>query len=413
MGCCGVTLDALPLRFSGNPKKHSVVNQKDARPANYNYLKILKDFLGGSLDRVFNGEIVYPRQLEIHLPSNKKVACDFHCYWCQGGKLDQTLAMDEEKALRLVDEIGPGKCEYYIYGGAYTEPLLNPYMMDFLRVTKKHKVLFGIHTNGSQLKPLEEKSGFLSEAFAMMEHKDYISVSLDAGRPESHMKTKNLKHNVFDQIIEGIRMMTERRDRNPERPAVRVCYLLNKFNSSAGELEGMVRLARELRVDSLRFSIPYDHYGKNFGKVRDYKKNVEIPQNEIYEERLRPIVSRSPSERPYVFYFPPENQDVDRMNFRQCVYTYYQITLAADGNVYRCSSIASPTFSHGIVGPIPDSKREFEEMIIRAQDARFDCNTCWKAGARCNRMALEINSAFNAGREEQEPEPLSQDPAYR
>ena len=35
--------------------------------------------------------------MEIHLPANKKIACDFHCYYCQGSNLDMSLGMDEKK----------------------------------------------------------------------------------------------------------------------------------------------------------------------------------------------------------------------------------------------------------------------------------------------------------------------------
>ena len=225
------------------------------RLENYNYLQILIKFLGGNLDKVFSGELVYPRQLEIHLPADNKKACNFKCYYCQGGLLDQSLGLDEEKALRLVDEIGEGKCEYYIYGGTYTEPLMNPYLIDFIRVSKKHKVNVGIHTNGSLLKQLEEEKGFLTDIFSIMKNKDYVSVSLDAGTPESHMKTKNLTVNWFDEIIEGIKIMVKLRDLNPERPSVRVCYLLNKINSSEEEIERIVNIAKDFKVDSLRLRL--------------------------------------------------------------------------------------------------------------------------------------------------------------
>ncbi|MCK5215383.1 MAG: radical SAM protein [Candidatus Omnitrophica bacterium] len=366
------------------------------RLKNYNYLEILKNFLGGSLKKVFSGELVYPRQLEIHLPGDKERACDFKCYYCQGGLLNQALGMDEPRALKLIDEIGPDKCEYYIYGGAYTEPLLNPHLLDFLKVTKKHKVFFGIHTNGSRLKAMESESGFLTTVFRMMEHKDYVSVSLDAGTPESHMKTKNLDKNYFDDIIEGIRMMVKFRDQNPDNPAVRVCYLMNRFNSSDEEIARIVEITRELEVDSLRFSIPYDQYGKSFDKVHNYKETVEVPQNIDYERRLQKYISLDTQQRPFIFYFPPSNQDVDQMNYSQCIYTYYQITLAADGNVYRCSSIGSPTFSYGIIGPIPETVKELEKMILKGQDPDFRCFECFSHGARCNRMAFEINREFNA-----------------
>ena len=112
---------------------------------NYNYMKNLTDWVDEK--DIFNKDFVWPRQMEIHLPSNKEIACDFHCFYCQGSKLDMALGMDEKKALKLMEEIGPGTFEYYVYGGAYTEPLLNSYFMDFMRLTKKLKAHFGIHSN--------------------------------------------------------------------------------------------------------------------------------------------------------------------------------------------------------------------------------------------------------------------------
>lgn len=362
---------------------------------NYNYLTILKDFLGGDFSRIFSGEMVWPRQLEIHLPADHVSPCNFSCYYCQGGLLERPLDMDEPRVLKLLEEMGPAKCEYYIYGGAYSEPLMNPYLYDFLAMTKRQQTSFGLHTNGSLLKELEERQGFLTRTFEVMEHKDYISVSLDAGTPRSHMKTKGLQVNWFDTIMDGIGLMTRLRDKNPHAPSVRVCYLLNAVNSSQDEIAAIVRRCQDLGVDSLRFSIPYDQYGKDFDKVKDYKHKVEVPQSRIYEERLKPFVTDDDSQRPFIFYFPPVNQDVERMDYPRCVYSYYQITLAADGYLYRCSSIASPSFSYGKIGPIPDSVEEFKAMILKAQDPDFSCAQCFTRGARCNRMALEINSAYN------------------
>ena len=61
---------------------------------------------------------IFRAENQISLDNKKRVIN------CQSG--------DEKKALKLMEEIGPDKFEYYVYGGAYTEPLLNPYFMDFI-----------------------------------------------------------------------------------------------------------------------------------------------------------------------------------------------------------------------------------------------------------------------------------------
>jgi MoaA/NifB/PqqE/SkfB family radical SAM enzyme len=358
------------------------------RPEGYRYFDIISNHLDNDLSQIFNGKLVYPRQVEIHLPGDHERACNFECYNCQGRLLEQPLAHFEEDALEIVDQLR-GRVPYFIYGGAYTEPLLNPYLLDFLKMTKRHGSYFGIHTNGSLLLTLEEKESLLSWlCWIATSGRDYLSISLDAGTPESHRKSKSTKKNWFDEIIEGIRAIAKIRG-TADKSAIRVCYLLNTFNSSEREIGHIIEIMREIKVDSLRFSIPYDLYGKDFEAVRRYKQAVEV-DNE-YEEMLRPLMSKDLSERPYIFYLPPECQDVDRMNFKQCIYGYYQITMASDGHVYKCSSTASPTFKMNRLGRVTSDIVEFNRMILANHDPDFDASTCFKVGARCNRIALTCN----------------------
>ena len=366
---------------------------KSVRPSSYQYLKILQDYLGGNLNKIFNGKLIYPRQIEIHLPADHKKSCNFHCYYCQGRLLNKSLYPFELDALELIDKL-EGKVPYFIYGGAYSEPTLNPYMMTFLNMTKRHHSYFGIHTNGSNLKILEETQGWLTELCRIATDKqDYLSISLDAGTPKSHMTIKNLDRDHFTEIIEAIKMAVRIRG-NSKYPSIRVCYLLNKLNSSEKEIKGIISIMKKIGVDSLRFSIPYDVYGKDFDQVRIYKKEVEIKQNKEYEKMLDPLMSRNLKEKPYIFYLPPSYQDVDKMNFKQCIYGYYQITIGADGYIYKCSSVATPTFKMTRLGKVPNNLKGFKKMVLTNQSQNFDASTCFKAGARCNRMALEINNEW-------------------
>jgi len=219
------------------------------------------------------------------------------------------------------------------------------------------------------------------------------SISLDAGTPESHARTKNLKVNWFDTIIDGVRLAVKLRGASPF-PAIRVCYLLTRFNSSEWELNRIVDIMKDIGVDSLRFSIPYDLYGKDFERVRHYKRVVEVKQNELLCFTLSQFASKHPSDKPFIFYLPPECQDVEKMTFRQCIYGYYQITLGADGYVYKCSSAASPTFSPCRLGKVPSSLEVLEQMILANYNPDFDASLCFGMGARCNRMALEINTEW-------------------
>ena len=359
------------------------------RPKFYNYFDELVEYLGGDTSRIFDGSLVYPRPLEIPLPGDGQRACNFSCAICQGRLLKQPLGKWEDKALRLIKKL-QGRVPYHVYGGAYTEPILSPYLLDFITATKLYGSNFGIHTNGSLLLARESSERFLNTMIDIAtSERDYISISLDAGSPESHQRFHNTESKWFDIIINGIRTATEIRD-GRAWPSIRIVYLMNKHNCDKKEISEIVRIAKDLKVDSLRFSMPYDLYGKSFGSVRHYKQRFELAYSSEYYKTIRPWLTKSQRAKPSIFWIAPDCQDVDQMNYRQCIYSYFQITLAADCYVYRCSSTASPSFKFCRLGKITDNLRKFEKMIMANHDPEWDPGMCFSHGARCNRMALAV-----------------------
>ena len=363
------------------------------RPVGYRYVDILKEHMGGDLSRVFDGQLIYPRQLEIHLPGDGVKPCDFECYYCQGRILRRPLGNWEEAGLRLLEKIA-GRVDYQIYGGAYTEPMMNPWLFDYLEMTKRYGSSFGIHTSGSRLLENEAWSVVAGLADSVL---DYVSISLDAGCRSSHSMTKHCSEKWWSRIIGGIRaLVCERGSR--DYPVVRICYLMNGINCRPEEIAGMVALAKDLGVDSLRFSVPYALYGWDFERVKVYRDLHEVPFGERCAKVVAPFLSAHVSERPFVFWHPPQFQDVLKMTFSECIYSYYQITLGADGDVYRCSSTASPSFPANRLGRITDDLEEFEAMVVANHNPEWNAATCFEAGARCNRIALEINEKWNEGK---------------
>lgn len=366
------------------------------RPKNYDYVDILRNHLEGDFESVFNGELIYPRQLEVHLPSDRKTACNFHCSYCQGGELDQSLGSWESKGLKLMDQL-QGAIPLYIYGGVYTEPLMNEYFLRYLEMTKKYNNNFGCHSNGSLLTALEESEGFCSRLIELGDSEiDYYSCSLDAGNVKSHSKTKNIKEDFFTRIIEGLRLLVSLRAKK-EYPKIRVCYLMNKLNSSKEEVASIVDIMKDIGVDSLRFSVPYMVYGRDFEQVEHYRNHNEIPFGDKCKEIVGPHLSKDQGERPYIFWHGPGYQDVKKMVFSQCIYSYYQITYGADGYVYKCSSTASPSFPDNRLGKVTDDLTEFQKMVLMNHKEDFNAKTCFSKGARCNRIALEINDLWSKG----------------
>lgn len=364
----------------------------DIRPERYRYYEQLKQHIGGE-EVFFNGDLVYPRQLEIHLPGDKRKPCVMRCTHCQGMKFKKGLGDWETTGLSLLHNL-KGRVPYHVYGGAYTEPVINPYFGAYLGVTKYYGNFFGIHTSGSPLWELEEHQGLLTEMLRLSnDERDYISFSLDAGSVESHMKGKGLSQDRYTNILKAMEFLATA-DR---QMSVRVCYLLNRWNSTEEEIEFITTFCRRIGVDSLRFSIPYAPYNQSFDKVEKYKEQHEVPKAEEYRERIAPYMSESHDEKPYIFYVTPEEgwTDIALYDFDQCVYGYFQITLAADGHLYRCSAVAAPDAPHLRLGEITDDIQIFEKAIARNQSPNFHCQAaCFKHGVRCNRMAVECNRKY-------------------
>ena len=371
----------------------------DPRPEYYLYWRQLLAHLktlGKDESCFFNGELIYPRQFEIHLPGNKIKACDLHCPHCAGSKFDKSLGDWEMDGIELLDKL-QGKIPYHIYGGAYTEPLMNPYFMAFMAMTKKYGNHFGIHTNGTNLLSLDNGTGFLTELNRLStDNVDYLSVSLDAGTPESWGKTKGTKKtHLYNDILKAVsRAVQIRKKNNTDGHAIRLCYLISPHSNSPEDFKKIVGWAKEHEVDSLRFSIPFDNYNKSFDNVRKYKAEVEIPMDEKYREMLSPYLSESQDEKPYIFYTGPEFTDIDSFTFDKCLYPYYQITYGADGYAYKCSTTATPTGKQCRFGKITADLDEFNKMILRNANPNWDCQKmCFERGLRGNRMAMEINTA--------------------
>jgi radical SAM protein with 4Fe4S-binding SPASM domain len=364
---------------------------QDARLSSYQYYENLTNYIGGE-DKFFSSNPL-PRQLEIHLPGDGKVSCPMRCQHCQGMLFEKTLGSWEKTGLSLLENL-KGQIPFHIYGGAYTEPIINPYLMSYLRATKKYGNTFGIHTSGVPLWKMQTTEGWIDQLVELgTSSDDYISFSLDAGSVESHIKGKGLKTDEFTSILRAIEYLSC----SPRKLSVRVCYLLNKWNSSAEELESIITFMKKVKVDSIRFSIPYAPYNQSFDKVRSYKEKKETPLSEIYRARLEPFLSKSKDEKPYVLYVDPEQgyTDIELYDFNQCVYGYYQLTYAADGYVYKCSAVAAPDAAHLRLGEITDDLEKFKEMNQKNQDASFNCQEqCFKHGVRCNRMAVECNRRY-------------------
>ncbi len=376
-----------------------VLEKKDAYflPECYQYFDILTKHLGTEVHNIAfnqtNTEPVYPRQLEIHLGNDKLNPCNLSCSHCQGSEVNKTNIDNSSKSIELIKNLD-GKIPYFIFGGVFSEPLLNKNIFNVLNTVKETGTNFGIHTNGTLLYPLQRRDGFISRLAEIADQNDYITISIDSGSAQSFSLTKNVRPLLYENIKRAIDFYKNINEKTAQQSfKLKLTYLLNEHNSSPEELAGFVRYAKNIgpTIASLRFSIPYAVYGQSMEKCKDYKLHHEIPFFENIRNTLEPLLDSE--SLPQIIFLPPENQDVDKLNFKHCFYTYYQLTYAADGYFYPCSSSATSSFKHLRLGQAPDNLDDFNKILYKTQAESFNPQEqCLKKDVRCCRMAISINN---------------------
>lgn len=374
------------------------LKHKDPRPYEYLYWRQLVDHLNGDTEKLFNDDLVYPRQLELHFPHDRSAPCNLSCPHCAGRYYSDEMDKYEYNAFCILEQL-KGKIPYIIMGGSFTEPFGNMWLFPCTEVIKKYGSYFGFHTNGCKLKTLEENSKLLTELnYISTDRTDYVSIAIDAGISWDWAKTKGTKeYQQFQNIVEATKMMIDIRDKNGGNGhAVRWCYLISPHSGNEENFMSIIALAKRIGVDSLRFSIPFAPYNQDFGKVKQYRDNVEQANDDKYYQLLKPYLSKSQNERPYIFYNEPWFTDISRFNFDKCFYFAYQITMGADGYYYKCSTVSNSEAAHLRLGKVTDKIEDFENALKLNKDLSFSCKEqCFSKGLRCNRMGIEISDAAN------------------
>ena len=361
------------------------------RPCAYKYAEALSTHLG--TDGLFGTALVYPRQLEFALPGDGKRLCNYNCPHCQGIKLRKESQPYEGTALELIRNLA-GVIPYHIYCGTYGEPTMNSRLEQFIGATKMYGSNFGLHTNGSRLSELQTKNDFVTMLCAAATEGDYVSISVDAGTPETHQRVKGLRVDGFSAVLSGITNLVAAKNRiNTEYPTVRLTYVMTEDNANKVDVEAAVGLAKSFGVDSLRFSVAYAPWGTDWGIVQD-SQEVEGGFGVFCRNLVAPYLSLYQADRPFTFFLEPESQAVTDTGFTHCVAGYYQLMVGSDGFFYRCNSVASSTFKHLRLGEITSDISKFNTIvranqsgIFNPQESCFSRQPC----ARCCRATLEMN----------------------
>jgi MoaA/NifB/PqqE/SkfB family radical SAM enzyme len=347
------------------------------------YIENIDVFIKKIIDKT-----VVPIQLEIQpgRESGKKL-CWMSCPYCYGGSADNTgTRLEIEKYLSVLDETvrGPhGNINKIIVAGYATDPLHYEHISQLIKKIISNKQIMGIHTKLLKIpKNLDNiiKEGDLKKG-------SYLTISLDAGFPESYNKTHGLQgsKNILSQIIENIKIMKSLKKDNLNIGAT---YLVTSVNNSDEEIRESIKICNEIGVQTLRFSMPQTPRGYMLTEGED----IIIKEKTKEIERIANIVSDTKSQDCVVTAVDPDKDfKIDKTRYLPCFARFVHPAVGFDGQLYHCSESSSPNFSSMSLGNLKEGgfwKSYYNYDLEKIKDAfsEMEKNACM-----CDRKLFIVN----------------------
>ena len=209
----------------------------------------------------------YPKRAVIELSS----ICNLKCRGCMQYRANipgtrQAPFMDVDALKRW---IRPGahsldKIRLYNYG----ETFMHPRAVEFIAFLKEAGVAVEISTNGMLLDTEEKRQGLVESGV------DRLIFSIHGGSQDGAAGYMSDAFD-FEKVVNIVRELVAMRDRLGTSTEFIWKYLLFEWNDSDEELARAVRLAREIGVDTMHFTLPgYPSPSRRFGTA--YNTNVKL-----------------------------------------------------------------------------------------------------------------------------------------
>ena len=256
---------------------------------------------------LLDGEMPAPRTAIVY----PTYVCNQNCLWCEyaeDNRIHHNM-MPAERLRKLIwdlKDLGVRGVEFC--GGG--EPTLHPVLPELIREMKAGGVSVGLLTNGTMLR------GEL--ASATVDCISYVRVGFDSARPETFNKVKrpNSRQAGFDAVCENVAGLVALREERATNVRISMKTIVSADNYT--ELEDCVKLALELRVDSIQF------------------KAARMCATELNAEQTAQVTRRIEELRQHHIGVSIIGS-VDKVNMkRQCWLTPIQIMVDTFGDVFLC-----------------------------------------------------------------------------
>ncbi|MFH1807098.1 MAG: radical SAM protein [Pseudomonadota bacterium] len=211
----------------------------------------------------------YPSALLLDLTDACNLRCRMCLYWGESGLYTSAepgrvrarpRSLDLDLALRLIDELRPGRPVYSLFGG---EPLLYPQLAEVIAAIKRAGSVVSLVTNGQELAALAP--------MLVEQGLDALRISLDGPR---HINDPQRGAGSFDRAMAGLEaVLHERTRQHKRRPGLGIAYAVTLDN--AEHLQGFFH--REVDVSLL------EHIGINL-YIHMSPRNGEAFQTMLEDE---------------------------------------------------------------------------------------------------------------------------------
>lgn len=321
------------------------------------------------IDRLKAGEIFAPKDIQVDLEAYCPHSCEFCSYrnvnWQDHGmefeepakRVPESTGLPKEVAMRIPREMyEAGIPSIELTGGG--EPMVYPYIKEFLTELGQYPIELAIVTNGASLTPQTQ---------AMLKNLKWMRFSVDAATPETHSKVHRVPQSVYPIVLKHIKEVVARGFPDSK---IGISFVITKHNYH--EIEQAAVLYKNLGVDSVRYTFIYDPDGQGALTI-EQTSEAERAMNRarrLQDDNFKVFGTM----RRLEFYSQP-NTDFDF-----CGYQYFTWAIGYDGAVYPCCIMKyHKGFSLGDL-----RNHSLKEIVYSKERQKFisnfdvhDCKSCW------------------------------------
>lgn len=342
---------------------------------------------------------VLPYQVEVQPGRLRgRAICWMPCPYCYGGSSENVAdRLTPERYLEIMDQMahGPhGGVKKIIFAGYATDPLNYEHIDDLVAAARKHGQITGFHSK--LLRMSDRLVDMITSEDA--QPTSYLTVSVDAGTPESYNLTHGLNStaDIYHSVIDNLRRLTDARRFRTTHLDIATNYLLTRVNSDTAIVEQAIHDLMDAGVDAIRFSFPQVPRG------RDSETGTVIPSRpeiEAIYAQLQPVVERYQGGDTKVMLLDVDgDSSFTTRRTLPCFARFIYPAISYDGYLSNCSQSGAAHFRDMALGNLQtrdfwDAFYDYDAgafwQFLDGQHEKMNANDC-----RCDRKEHTVNSVF-------------------